>query len=156
LISKLFNIRNLILLIAALAIFVCIACVNNRSDLFVDSIYKQLNDFGAVSGNVSIDVPEGVNGYLVIFAPYAINNSKEISLLKIGKRVKQKMIEKIQGDSAFHVFILNESKIAHHEKLTSFPVVFNTYFSVPLEQNCSVVFSLENKVLTGISMFKTQ
>ncbi len=126
----------------------------NYADLFVENIHQELTNFKEKTGTVEITIPDEIEGYLVIAAPYSISSFEEVKIGQGGLGY-ERMVDLIQDDSSFHIFIINNNKLITHRKWEDSPVVFNRYFYAPLTiKGGSVTFFLAEGVLKNILVTK--
>lgn len=124
--------------------------IKSLADSFINHIYDELAGFQMDTGDVSIKIPEKLDGYLVFSAPYAAINKKELSNTCNGNMSNVAIINAIQDDSAYHIFVINDKKVITHQKWKLSPIVFNNFFCVPLVKNGFIILKLEDKVLRGM------
>lgn len=116
---------------------------------FISSITFSLQN---KSGKFSLKIPEGVDGYLVMAAPYAIADIEQLKIFGFSDRLSKQIISLSQDNSVFHLLLIHRDSIIIHEKWSSPPVVFNDYFCVSLTKKNLVTFSVEDKVLKKVTV----
>jgi hypothetical protein len=126
----------------------------NNAELFADSIYEKLKQFQDENGDVRVNIPKEVVGYLVIAAPYSIPNTATIAKIENGGLVNNKMVKLVQDDSAYHLFVISNNELIAYKKMVTSPVVFNDFFYAPLSADGLITFTLADKVLKAVKYSK--
>ncbi len=134
-----------------------IGCVNSNAQIntaieaFVNEIDRALRVNSDEKKEIKVDLPNNVNGYLILSSPYAISENDSDLIMKVGKSTSEQLAKLTQDDSAFHLFIVNQKRILKHKKWPSPPVVFNDLFYVKLSSNKKhIKYIIKNKKLEKV------
>lgn len=118
-------------------------------DAFVRDIDRSLRNISTEEQVIKVGIPNGIEGFIVMSAPYAISSENELGDIS-SDSLNKELINIVQDDSAYHLLIIKNKQIVIHQKWTSPPVVFNGLFSCRLISNKQLEFKVRNKVLLNI------